>query len=56
MNISFIHGKSESGDDYYFTNMSKQPLADHEAQAILDDPDRVGDDAGYVYLQHVERW
>lgn len=56
MNISFIHGKSESGDDYYFTNQSKARLTDKQAQAILDNPARVGVDAGFVDLQHVERW
>lgn len=48
MIISFVHAKTESGDDYYFTNHGV--IED----ALLFIEDRLGDEAEYVWYYHVE--
>lgn len=53
MKIAFIHGHSESGDDYYFVH--RGDITESEADRLINSRAEVGDDEGCVTLMHIER-
>lgn len=54
MEITFLHLRSESGDDYYMAKPGR--LTDKEMDVICNDEDYFGDDAGFVWVEGVLFW
>lgn len=49
--VTFIHARSESADDYYFSTEGE--LSFQEAEEYLDEQMRGTSDEGYVWVHHV---
>lgn len=51
--ITFIHARSDSTDDYYF--VTHEEMADWQIDVWVNLRAQSGDDAGNLYVEHIER-